>query len=159
MRAKYPDFEGYIERDGIKVGYEVFGQGEPAVVFPPIDPVVSSRAWKAQVPYLARSSKVVSIDPRGNGRSDRPEVAAAYADAEFVADTIAVMDAVGVSRAVLVGTVQQCLVLAADGRAAPRTRTRRCQHLDLAAVPARLQVGQGASWVRRHAVHRRGLDR
>jgi pimeloyl-ACP methyl ester carboxylesterase/predicted glycosyltransferase len=103
MRAKYPDFEGYIERDGVKVGYEVFGQGEPAVVFPPMDPVVSSRAWKAQVPYLARSSKVVSIDPRGNGRSDRPEVAAAYSDAEFVADTIAVMDAVGVSRAVLVG--------------------------------------------------------
>ena len=76
-------------------------------MFVPIDAIVHSRAWKAQVPYLARTSRVVTIDPRGNGRSDRPQSAAAYADTEFVADTIAVMDAVGVDRAVLVGAVQQ----------------------------------------------------
>ena len=103
MRARYPDAEGFIERDGVKVGYEVFGEGEPTVVFPPVDGIVQSRCWKAQVPYLARTSKVVTIDPRGNGRSDRPQTAAAYADIEFVADTIAVMDATGVDRAVLVG--------------------------------------------------------
>ena len=103
MRARYPDIEGFIERDGVKVGYEVFGAGEPAVVFPPIDGIVHSRCWKAQVPYLARSSKVVTIDPRGNGRSDRPQSAEAYADTEWVADTIAVMDATGIDRAVLVG--------------------------------------------------------
>jgi len=73
MRARYPDTEGFIERDGVKVGYEVFGAGEPAVVFPPIDGIVHSRCWKAQVPYLARFFKVVTIDPRGNGRSDRPQ--------------------------------------------------------------------------------------
>jgi pimeloyl-ACP methyl ester carboxylesterase len=103
MRARYPDAEGFIERDGVKVGYEVFGAGEPAVVFPPIDGIVHSRCWKAQVPYLARFFKVVTIDPRGNGRSDRPQSAQAYADTEWVADTIAVMDATGVDRAVLVG--------------------------------------------------------
>jgi pimeloyl-ACP methyl ester carboxylesterase/predicted glycosyltransferase len=103
MRARYPDAEGFIERGGVKVGYEVFGEGEPAIVFPPVDGIVQSRCWKAQVPYLARTSKVVTIDPRGNGRSDRPQTAAAYADTEFAADTIAVMDATGVDRAVLVG--------------------------------------------------------
>jgi pimeloyl-ACP methyl ester carboxylesterase len=36
-------------------------------------------------------------------RSDRPQSAAAYADTEWVADTIAVMDATGIDRAVLVG--------------------------------------------------------
>jgi pimeloyl-ACP methyl ester carboxylesterase len=41
--------------------------------------------------------------PRGNGRSDRPRAAAAYADTEFVADTLAVMDACEVERAVVVG--------------------------------------------------------
>ena len=103
MRARYPDAEGFIERDGVKVGYEVFGDGQLAVVFPPIDGIVHSRCWKAQVPYLARSFKVVTIDPRGNGRSDRPGTAAAYADTEWVADTIEVMDATGTDRAVLVG--------------------------------------------------------
>jgi pimeloyl-ACP methyl ester carboxylesterase len=71
MRARYPDSESFIERDGVKVAYEVFGSGEPALVFAPTDPLVHSRAWKAQVPYLARTSRVVTIDPRGNGRSDR----------------------------------------------------------------------------------------
>ena len=103
MRARYPETEGFIERDGVKVGYEVFGEGEPALVFVPIDGIVHSRAWKPQVPYLARTHLVVTVDPRGNGRSDRPQSAAAYADTEFVADTIAVMDAAGVDRAVLVG--------------------------------------------------------
>ncbi len=103
MRARYPDTEGFVERDGVKVGYEVFGAGDPAVVFAPTDPIVNSRAWKAQVPYLARSFRVVTIDPRGNGRSDRPPSPAAYADTEFVADIVAVMDAAGIDRAVLVG--------------------------------------------------------
>ncbi len=103
MRARDPDTAGFVERDGIKVGYEVFGEGEPAIVFTPTDGIVNSRSWKAQVPYLARRSKVVTIDPRGNGRSDRPRNSAAYADTEFVADTIAVMDAEGIDKAVLVG--------------------------------------------------------
>jgi pimeloyl-ACP methyl ester carboxylesterase/predicted glycosyltransferase len=103
MRARYPDSEGFVERDGVKVAYEVFGTGEAAIVFVPIDPLVHSRAWKAQVPYLAREFRVVTIDPRGNGRSDRPTSGAAYADTELVADTIAVMDAAGVGQAVLAG--------------------------------------------------------
>jgi pimeloyl-ACP methyl ester carboxylesterase/predicted glycosyltransferase len=103
MRARYPDAQGFVERGGVKVGYEVFGDGEPAVVFAPINPIVDSRAWKAQVPYLARRFKVITIDPRGNGRSDRPHAVEAYAQTEFVADTVAVMDACKVERAVIVG--------------------------------------------------------
>jgi pimeloyl-ACP methyl ester carboxylesterase len=103
MRARYPNAEGFVERGGVKVGYEVFGDGEPAVVFAPINPIVDSRAWKAQVPYLARRFKVITIDPRGNGRSDRPHAVEAYAQTEFVADTVAVMDACEVERAVIVG--------------------------------------------------------
>jgi pimeloyl-ACP methyl ester carboxylesterase len=103
MRARYPDAEGFVDRGGVKIGYEVFGEGEPAVVFAPVNPIVHSHAWKAQVPYLARRFRVITIDPRGNGRSDRPRSAAAYAQTEFVADTVAVMDACEVERAVMVG--------------------------------------------------------
>ncbi len=42
--------------------------------------IVHSRHWKAQIPYLARHFRVVTFDGRGNGRSDRPRGAAAYAD-------------------------------------------------------------------------------
>ncbi len=64
MRARYPDAEGFVERDGVKIAYEVFGSGGPSLVFVPIDPLVHSRAWKAQVPYLTREYQVITVDPR-----------------------------------------------------------------------------------------------
>jgi hypothetical protein len=38
MRARYPDTEGFVERDVVKVACEVFGSGPAAFVFVPIDP-------------------------------------------------------------------------------------------------------------------------
>jgi pimeloyl-ACP methyl ester carboxylesterase/predicted glycosyltransferase len=103
MRARYPDLTGFVERDGVKVAYESYGSGELTVVFPPMDAIVHMQAWKAQVPYLARYARVVNIDPRGNGRSDRPTDPNAYADLEYDADLIAVMDELEIERAVLIG--------------------------------------------------------
>ena len=54
MRAVEPYLSGRIDRDGVGIAYEVFGGGEQTVLFTPIDPIVESRAWKAQVPWLSR---------------------------------------------------------------------------------------------------------
>ena len=102
MRARYPDRDGYVERDGVKVFYEVFGEGEPTVLLLPTWSFVHSRCWKMQVPYLARHFRVVTFDGRGNGRSDRPQEPAAYTEQEFAADALAVMDATDTERSVLV---------------------------------------------------------
>ncbi len=102
MRARYPDQEGYVERDGVKVYYEVYGEGEPTVLLLPSSPIVHSRQWKAQIPYLSRHFRVIAFDGRGNGRSDRPTTAEAYSDREIVADAVAVMDATGTEQAVVV---------------------------------------------------------
>lgn len=102
MRARYPDTEGYVERDGIRIFYEVYGTGEPTIVLVPTWQIIHSRLWKAQIPYLARHGRVVTFDPRGNGRSDRPATSEAYAEREMAADILAVMDATGTDRAVLV---------------------------------------------------------
>src|SRR2546421_9895500 len=103
MRARYPDTEGYVDRDGVKIFYEVFGSGEPTVLLLPTWSIVHSRVWKMQVPYLARHARVVTFDGRGNGRSDRPSGAEAYAETEFAADAVAVMDATATERAIIVG--------------------------------------------------------
>jgi len=103
MRARYPDTEGFIERDGVKVGYEVFGAGEPAILLLTSWAIVHARQWKAQVPYLARHFQVITVEGRGNGRADRPGTPEAYRDREYVDDAIAVLDAIGVDRAVVVG--------------------------------------------------------
>jgi pimeloyl-ACP methyl ester carboxylesterase/predicted glycosyltransferase len=105
VRAREPDYDGFVERDGVKVAYEVFGSEHSSTIcFGPTNPIVHARVAKAQVPWLARHHRVITIDPRGNGRSDRPEDPAAYGAAEAAHDTIAVLDAVGVERAVLHGT-------------------------------------------------------
>ena len=101
-RAHEPDREGYVERDGVKLYYEVHGAGDSTVVLLPTWSLFHSRHWKMQIPYLARSHRVVTFDGRGNGRSDRPRGSDAYRVEEFVSDTIAVMDDVGVARAAFV---------------------------------------------------------
>ena len=56
----------------MRVFYEVYGSGEPTILFCPTWTLVHSRVWKMQIPYLARHHRVVVFDPRGNGKSDRP---------------------------------------------------------------------------------------
>ena len=101
-RARYPDEEGYVERDGVRIFYEVYGEGEPTVFLLPTWSIVHSRHWKMQIPYLARHCRVLTFDGRGNGRSDRPPEPDAYREEEFAADALAVMDATATERAVLV---------------------------------------------------------
>ncbi|HWD46227.1 MAG TPA: alpha/beta fold hydrolase [Actinomycetota bacterium] len=115
-RARYPDEQGFVERDGVRVFWERYGEGEPAILLPPTWEIVHSRFWKAQVPYLARHTRVVTFDPRGNGRSDRPDGYDAYARREFAADALAVLDAAGVGRAVVVSwcDLGESLLLAAE---------------------------------------------
>ncbi len=100
-RARYPDDEGYVERDGVRLFYELYGSGEPTVLLLPTWSIVHSRFWKAQIPFLARSFRVLTFDGRGNGRSGRPAGAQAYSTAEFAQDALAVMDATGTEAAVL----------------------------------------------------------
>jgi pimeloyl-ACP methyl ester carboxylesterase/predicted glycosyltransferase len=117
MRARPPRDDGFVERDGVKVHYELFGAGERTVLLLPTWSIVHSRQWKMQVPYLARHCRVITFDGRGNGRSDRPSVPEAYTEQEFAADAIAVMDATGTDRAIIVGFsmgAQRALLLAAN---------------------------------------------
>ncbi|MCU1658949.1 MAG: alpha/beta fold hydrolase [Pseudonocardiales bacterium] len=138
MRAREPDRCGYAVRSGVRLYYEVFGSGPTTILLLPAWAIVHSRIWKMQVPYLARHFRVVTFDPRGNGRSDRPQSAEDYADTELAADAIAVLDATGTDAAIGVGLSRGAgvlLRLAAENPArmiaavfvAPRVRLRDVQ--------------------------------
>jgi pimeloyl-ACP methyl ester carboxylesterase/predicted glycosyltransferase len=104
MRARQPDKADFVERDGVPLYFEVFGDGNsPTVLLLPTWSIIRSRFWKPQVPYLARHHRVVTFDGRGSGRSGRPAGAPAYADEEYAVDALAVMDATGTDRAIVVG--------------------------------------------------------
>ena len=108
-----------MERDGVRVFYEVYGEGKPTVVLLPPWSIVHSRIWKMQIAYLARHVRVVTFDARGNGRSDRPRGVERVLGDEFAADALAVMDATGTERAVLVAPVPRRAVGDAARRQAP----------------------------------------
>jgi pimeloyl-ACP methyl ester carboxylesterase len=103
VRAAYPDQAGHVERDGVRLGYEVFGEGEPTILLMPAWTIVHSHFWKMQVPYLSRRNRVVTYDGPGNGRSDRVTDPNRYSSDSYAADAAAVLDACGVDRAVVVG--------------------------------------------------------
>ena len=116
-RARYPDESGFVERDGVRVFWERYGEGEPTVLLLPTWSIIHSRCWKMQIPYLARHCRVLTFDGRGNGRSDRPEEPEAYDETEFAADALAVLDATGTDQAYVVGLsmgAQRGLLLGAN---------------------------------------------
>jgi pimeloyl-ACP methyl ester carboxylesterase/predicted glycosyltransferase len=81
----------YVSRPDAKIFYQVTGAGERDLFLcPPCQPVAYSRMWKNNLPYLARHFRVATMDPRGNGRSDRP--ASGYDFATRYGDLLAVLE-------------------------------------------------------------------
>jgi len=116
-RARKPDAAGFVERGGVRVYWESCGGGEPVILFLPTWSIVHSRCWKMQIPDFARRARVLTFDPRGNGRSDRPRTPEAYAEDEFVRDALAVLDANAVERAFIVSLsrgAQRALLMATE---------------------------------------------
>jgi pimeloyl-ACP methyl ester carboxylesterase len=84
-----------IAGDGVRLAVLDVGEGRPVVLlhgFPD-----SSHLWRHQLPAL------VDADLRGFGESERPERVEDYALTHSVADVLAVLDALGVERAHVVG--------------------------------------------------------
>jgi pimeloyl-ACP methyl ester carboxylesterase len=88
--------------DGVTLTVIEEGEGVPVLLlhgFPD-----SSRVWRHQVPALVGAgAHVVAPDLRGFGESDRPEGVDAYAVRHSVADVVAILDALEIERAHLVG--------------------------------------------------------
>lgn len=103
MRALESLLSGSVTRGGAAIHYEVYGDGSPTVYLLMPDVIVHSRAWKAQIPFLARFFRVVVSDPRGNGLSGPATSPDDFTDRTRIDDQWAVLDAVGADQAVLVG--------------------------------------------------------
>ena len=113
MRAKLPHTEGKIDREGIKIHYEVYGQGDHTILFIPTWSLVHSRMYKAQIPYFSEHFRCITWDPRGNGKSDRPVDPQAYRLKDYVNDTLAIMEETGTDKAIMFGLSLSTLPVAA----------------------------------------------
>ncbi len=82
-----------VTNSGVRISYDVTGQGRPLVL---LHGWLNDRTWWAETGYidsLRRDYRVVSVDLRGHGQSDKPHEPSAYHAASFASDVLAVADA------------------------------------------------------------------
>ena len=87
--------------DGIRLHYEVIGRSSAPAVLLIQGLGADKHGWDMQRMALALRYRVVALDNRGAGRSDKPF--GVYTLEQMADDAIAVLDAVGVERAPVVG--------------------------------------------------------
>lgn len=92
--------EGHVEHDGARIWYAAYGAGPSVILLH--GGLGHSGNWGYQVPALVGAGRrVVLIDSRGHGRSTRD--ARPYTYERMASDVLAVMDALDIDRAALVG--------------------------------------------------------
>jgi len=90
-----------IDRDGVKIHYEVHGSGPTLLLTHGYSS--TSAMWTGQIEALSKHHKLVVWDMRGHGQSDYPDDPAAYSEALTVADIAALLDQVGAASAIIGG--------------------------------------------------------
>ena len=98
-----PAREGFVEQSGVRSWYAQYGTQGPWLAFAPIYQIANTHLLRGVVPWLSQRFRVVVMDLRGNGRSDRPSAAADYSFDHYFADFVAVLDRLEVERVAVVG--------------------------------------------------------
>jgi pimeloyl-ACP methyl ester carboxylesterase len=86
----------FADNQGVRIYYEVEGQGSPIVLAHGVSGDVSFWTSYGYVDGLKDKYTVILFDARGHGRSDKPHESDSYDYRLMVGDVLAVMDAVGV---------------------------------------------------------------
>ncbi len=94
---------GSFDSDGVKIVYVEAGEGEPVIL---VHGFTASAAMQWITPgifdALAKDYRVIAIDNRGHGKSDKPHDPQAYG-ATMVEDVRRLLDHLGIKKAHLVG--------------------------------------------------------
>jgi len=91
--------------DGVKIAFEIAGEGRPVVL---VHGFASDRVqnWRSPGWYQTLNDgafKVIALDCRGHGESDKPHDPKYYGHQTMANDVITVMKAAGVSKSLLMG--------------------------------------------------------
>ena len=105
-----------LSKDGTPISYEIYGSGEPALVFVH-GWSCDARYWRAQLPHFSKKYRVVALDLAGHGHSGAARQQ--YTMASFGEDVRAVVEATGSSRGILIGHSMGGSVIAEAARLMP----------------------------------------
>ena len=88
-----------IQVGGGEIHYEEAGAGHPLIFISGLNGV--GRYWQPQIPVFSRHFRVITYDQRGTGESDRLQ--RQFSVDQMAAETLALMDALSIERAYIVG--------------------------------------------------------
>lgn len=94
--------EGYVDANGVLIYYKAFGTGDPLVVVHG-GPGASHDYLLPWLTPLARTNRLIFIDERGSGRSERLEDTAGYTVEAMADDVEEVRKALGLGKINLLG--------------------------------------------------------
>jgi len=94
--------EGFIDSHGVMIYYKAFGKGEPLLILHG-GPGASHDYFLPYLLPLARKNRLVFIDERGSGRSEKIENSSAYTVENMVEDVEAVRIELNLGRISLLG--------------------------------------------------------
>ena len=90
----------YATVNGIRLFYELFGNGEPIVLIPGLG--LDHTYFRYAIPELSKHFRAVAYDQRGTGQSDRP--LGEYTAALWAEDLKGLMASLGIGQAHIVGS-------------------------------------------------------
>ena len=105
-----------FSKDGTPISYEVFGAGEPTLVFVH-GWSCDARYWRAQVPVFSKKYRVVVLDLAGHGHSGMSRTK--YSMGSFGEDVWAVTESTGSHSVILIGHSMGGSVIAEAARLMP----------------------------------------
>ena len=100
--GKYVIEEGYVDANGLLLYYKIVGQGQPLVILHG-GPGASHDYFLPYLLPLARTNKLVFIDERGSGKSQKLEDPAGYTVENMADDVEAIRTALGLGKINLLG--------------------------------------------------------
>ena len=115
-QAQTPWPQVAISKDGTPISYEVFGQGEPTLVFVH-GWSCDARYWRMQVAHFSKKHRVIVLDLAGHGHSGLSRKK--YTMSAFGEDVQSVVDAAGGGRTILIGHSMGGFVIAEAARLMP----------------------------------------
>jgi len=92
-----------IDRGGVRITYDIAGGGHGPALLLTHGYTASAHMFARNLAALGEHATVITWDVRGHGRSGYPEDLAEYSPQLAVGDMVAILDAVGVERAVIGG--------------------------------------------------------
>lgn len=145
ITASNPELGRRIDAAGIATNVHDLGQGEPVFLIHGSGPGVTAWAnWRLTMPELARRFRVVAPDMVGFGYTDRP-AGICYSMQGWVDHALAVMDALGIEQAHLIGNSFGGAVALALAIRAPQ-RVRRLVLMGSVGVHFPITPGLDAVW-------------